>query len=55
VFALPGIGQLVVQSILRRDYPVIQGIILVTVVLYLAVNLLVDLSYRFLDPRVELQ
>ncbi len=55
VFALPGIGQLVVQSILRRDYPVIQGIILVIVVLYLVVNLLVDLSYRFLDPRVELQ
>jgi peptide/nickel transport system permease protein len=55
VFALPGIGQLVVQSILRRDYPVIQGIILVTVVLYLSVNLLVDLSYRFLDPRVELR
>lgn len=55
VFALPGIGQLVVQSILRRDYPVIQGIILVIVVLYLVINLLVDLSYRFLDPRVELQ
>jgi peptide/nickel transport system permease protein len=55
VFALPGIGQLVVQSILRRDYPVIQGIVLVTVVLYLAINLLVDLSYRVLDPRVELQ
>jgi peptide/nickel transport system permease protein len=55
VFALPGIGQLVVQSILRRDYPVIQGIILVIVVLYLAVNLVVDLSYRALDPRVELQ
>ena len=55
VFALPGIGQLVVQSILRRDYPVIQGIVLVTVVLYLTINLLVDLSYRVLDPRVELQ
>lgn len=55
VFALPGIGQLVVQSVLRRDYPVIQGIILVTVVLYLVINLLVDLSYRFLDPRVELR
>jgi len=54
VFALPGIGQLVVQSILRRDYPVIQGIILMTVVLYLAVNLVVDLCYRLLDPRVEL-
>ncbi|MBS0246395.1 MAG: ABC transporter permease [Proteobacteria bacterium] len=55
VFALPGIGRLVVQSILRRDYPVIQGIILVIVVLYLFINLIVDLAYRFLDPRVELQ
>lgn len=55
VFALPGIGRLVVQSILRRDYPVIQGVILVIVVLYLAINLIVDLTYRLLDPRVELQ
>jgi peptide/nickel transport system permease protein len=55
VFALPGIGRLVVQSILRRDYPVIQGVILVIVVLYLAINLIVDISYRLLDPRVELQ
>lgn len=55
VFALPGIGRLVVQSVLRRDYPVIQGIILVIVVLYLIINLLVDLSYRLLDPRVELE
>jgi len=55
VFALPGIGRLVVQSILRRDYPVIQGIILVIVVIYLVINLIVDLTYRTLDPRVELQ
>ena len=55
VFALPGIGRLVVQSILQRDYPVIQGVILVIVVLYLVVNFLVDISYRMLDPRVELQ
>lgn len=55
VFALPGIGRLVVQSILQRDYPVIQGVVLVIVVLYLVVNLLVDISYRLLDPRVELQ
>jgi peptide/nickel transport system permease protein len=55
VFALPGIGRLVVQSILRRDYPVIQGIILVIVVIYLVINLIVDLTYRVLDPRVELQ
>ena len=55
VFALPGIGRLVVQSILQRDYPVIQGVVLVIVVLYLVVNFLVDVSYRLLDPRVELQ
>lgn len=55
VFALPGIGRLVVQSILNRDYPVIQGITLVVVVIYLVINLLVDISYRLLDPRVELQ
>jgi len=55
VFALPGIGRTVVQSILRRDYPVIQGVILVIVCLYLVINLLVDISYRFLDPRVEFE
>ncbi|WP_446697827.1 ABC transporter permease [Acetomicrobium sp. S15 = DSM 107314] len=53
VFSLPGIGRLVVESILRRDYPVIQGIILVIVLLYMLINLLVDLSYAFLDPRIK--
>ena len=55
VFALPGVGRLVVLSILRRDYPVIQGVLLVTVMLYLVINLLVDLINRYLDPRVELE
>ena len=55
VFSLPGIGRLVVQSILRRDYPVIQGVILVIVALYMIINLLVDLAYAWLDPRVSLQ
>jgi len=55
VFSLPGIGRLVVQSILRRDYPVIQGIILIIVVFYLVINLLVDLAYASLDPRVTLK
>jgi len=55
VFALPGIGRLVVQSILRRDYPVIQGVILVVVVLYMVINLLVDIIYTWLDPRVKLK
>lgn len=55
VFSLPGIGRLVVQSILRRDYPVIQGVILVIVCLYMIINLLVDLTYARLDPRVSLK
>ena len=55
VFALPGVGRLVVQSILRRDYPVIQGVILVIVCLYMVVNMLVDVLYAWLDPRISLQ
>lgn len=55
VFSLPGIGRLVVQSILRRDYPVIQGVVLVIVCLYMTVNLIVDLLYAWLDPRVSLK
>ncbi len=55
VFSLPGIGRLVVQSILRRDFPVIQGVILVIVLLYMVINLVVDLIYTFLDPRVRLR
>jgi peptide/nickel transport system permease protein len=55
VFSLPGVGRMVVQSILRRDYPVIQGVILVIVILYLIVNLIVDLAYSWLDPRVSLK
>jgi peptide/nickel transport system permease protein len=55
VFALPGIGRLVVQSVLRRDYPVIQGIILVIILFYIFVNLVVDIVTTYLDPRVKLQ
>ena len=53
VFALPGVGRMVVQSILRRDYPVIQGTILMIVLLYLVINLVVDILYAWLDPRVK--
>ena len=55
VFSLPGIGRMVVQSILRRDYPIIQGTILMIVLLYLVINLAVDILYAWLDPRVRLQ
>ena len=55
VFSLPGIGRMVVQSILRRDYPVIQGAILMIVLLYLVINLTVDSLYVWLDRRVRRQ
>jgi peptide/nickel transport system permease protein len=53
VFAIPGIGRLTVDAILRRDYPIIQGVILLFSVVYVLVNLLIDLSYRFFDPRIQ--
>jgi peptide/nickel transport system permease protein len=52
VFAIPGIGQLLFTSITARDYPVVQAITVVTAFMVVVVNLLVDLSYSFLDPRV---
>jgi peptide/nickel transport system permease protein len=52
VFAVPGIGQLLFTSITGRDYPVVQAVTVVTAVLVIIVNLGVDLSYAFLDPRV---
>jgi peptide/nickel transport system permease protein len=54
VFAWPGVGRLAVQSIFDRDIPVIQGYALLMALIYVAVNLAVDLLYRFLDPRVRL-
>jgi peptide/nickel transport system permease protein len=53
VFAMPGIGRLVADAILRRDYPVIQGVVLIFSFLYVLVNLAVDLSYALLDPRIR--
>lgn len=53
VFALPGIGRLTVDAILRRDYPVIQGVVLIFSAAYVLVNLAVDLSYMFFDPRIR--
>jgi peptide/nickel transport system permease protein len=53
VFAIPGIGRLTVDAILRRDYPVIQGVILIFSGAYVLINLAVDLSYMFFDPRIR--
>jgi peptide/nickel transport system permease protein len=52
VFTLPGLGRLMVDSVLARDYPVVQGCLLFTAVVYVIVNLLVDLCYPLFDPRV---
>jgi peptide/nickel transport system permease protein len=53
VFNLPGIGRLTVDAVLARDYPVIQGVILVTSALYVAVNLVIDIAYTLFDPRIR--
>jgi peptide/nickel transport system permease protein len=52
-FSLPGVGQLIVQSIPNKDLPVIQGSVLILAVAYLLINTAVDLSYSVLDPRVR--
>ncbi|MFA7665765.1 MAG: ABC transporter permease [Burkholderiaceae bacterium] len=53
VFAIPGLGRLTVDAILRRDYPIIQGVTLLFSAVYVIVNLLVDLSYTLFDPRIR--
>jgi peptide/nickel transport system permease protein len=53
VFAIPGLGRLTVDAILRRDYPVIQGVVLLFSFVYVLVNLLIDILYTFLDPRIR--
>jgi peptide/nickel transport system permease protein len=53
VFAIPGIGRLTVDAILRRDYPIIQAVILISSGVYVMVNLAIDLAYTVLDPRIR--
>jgi peptide/nickel transport system permease protein len=55
VFARPGLGKLVVDSIQNKDFPVVQGVILVLATTYIVINLLVDLSYVLIDPRIRLR
>ncbi|MDQ2903835.1 MAG: ABC transporter permease [Ktedonobacteraceae bacterium] len=54
IFLWPGIGQLAVSSILSKDYPVVQGVVLLSALSYMAINLLVDICYATLDPRIRL-
>ena len=53
VFNIPGLGRLTIDAVLRRDYPIIQGVILVFSAVYVFVNLFIDLLYTFLDPRIR--
>lgn len=53
VFAIPGVGRLVVDSVQRHDYPVIQSVLLISAGVYVVINLLIDLSYKFFDPRIQ--
>ena len=53
VFAIPGLGRLTIDAIVRRDYPVIQGIVLMFSFVYVLINLIIDLIYTWLDPRIQ--
>jgi ABC-type dipeptide/oligopeptide/nickel transport system permease component len=54
VFGRPGLGRLAVQAILQKDFPVVQGFVLIVAVFYVLTNLVVDLCYAVLDPRIRL-
>lgn len=55
VFARPGLGQLIIDSLFQRDYPVMQGTTLLVAVMFVGVNFLVDVSYRYIDPQIQLE
>ena len=53
VFNIPGVGRMLIQAVARRDYPVVQGVVMIVAGLYVLINLLVDLLYGYLDPRLR--
>jgi peptide/nickel transport system permease protein len=53
VFTYPGLGRLVVLAVQRRDYPLVQGVLLLAALLYMLINLVVDLLYALFDPRIQ--
>jgi peptide/nickel transport system permease protein len=53
IFALPGMGSLLLEAVFQRDYPIVSGVFLVVGVSVLVINLIVDLAYGYLDPRVR--
>jgi peptide/nickel transport system permease protein len=55
IFVIPGFGRLIVESVFTRDYPIVQGVVLITASSYVLINLLVDVSYSFLNPRIRIR
>jgi peptide/nickel transport system permease protein len=55
IFVLPGFGRLIVEAVFTRDYPVVQGVVLITAASYVLINLLVDVSYTVLNPRIRIR
>jgi peptide/nickel transport system permease protein len=55
IFAIPGIGRLALNAIINKDYPVVQGVVLVSAVIFVLINLIVDILYTLLDPRIRLK
>ena len=55
VFSMPGMGELLVSSVQRRDYAVVQGVVIVFVLIVLIVNLITDIIYSIIDPRISLE
>jgi peptide/nickel transport system permease protein len=53
IFVIPGIGKLTIDSVFSRDYPMLQGVVLVTATGYILANLLVDIAYTLLNPRIR--
>jgi ABC-type dipeptide/oligopeptide/nickel transport system permease component len=53
IFGWPGVGQLAVNSILQRDFPVVQGTVLLVTVSFIVTNLIVDIAYAWADPRIR--
>ena len=55
IFSLPGVGSRMVEAILSRDYPVVQGFAVIIAIIFVFTNLIVDISYAYLDPRIRLE
>ena len=55
VFSWPGVGRLLIDGIYARDYPIVQGAVLLIAVTYVFINLIVDVFYKWLDPRIKLE